>query len=412
MNSRTTVRNRHQASGATMRDRLCRLTGGLAVMLFSFVATGGQSPPVEKPRLKNFGSSLKRLKWDAKKQSAVEIKARVKPGETDGDDVVRIETNLVVCDVQVRDRRGSVVTGLTRDDFIITEDAQPQNIQHLSLGNDQTVGRSIVLLIDYSGSELPYLNSSLEAAKILIDQPGPQDTMAVVTDDVELLVDFTRDKEKLKKSLDSLRKRAEHHRLGRSRQFSALMATVREMFTREDIRPIIIFQTDGDEVFLLQPSNPPVLTIPTAPRYPNGPRIEPRQTFSLRDVYLAIEKSRASVYTIIPGPQRIQARSEKDLNLTLPRPGEDFTSAWLFWGNIAAAGAAIGGWTAYFSEPEDAKDIYAKVLADINSRYVIGYYPTNKMHDGKRRTVVVEVRHHPEYSVAGRKSYIAPDLEP
>jgi hypothetical protein len=33
----------------------------------------------------------------------------------------------------------------------------------------------------------------VEAAKILVDQLGPRDIMAVVTDDVKLLVDFTRD---------------------------------------------------------------------------------------------------------------------------------------------------------------------------------------------------------------------------
>jgi hypothetical protein len=39
---------------------------------------------------------------------------------------------------------------------------------------------------------------------------------------------------------------------------------------------------------------------------------------------------------------------------------------------------------------------------------VIGYYPTNKARDGKRRTVTIEVRDHPEYIVWGRKAYFAP----
>jgi hypothetical protein len=48
-------------------------------------------------------------------------------------------------------------------------------------------------------------------------------------------------------------------------------------------------------------------------------------------------------------------------------------------------------------------------LSDINRRNVIGYYSTNKEHDGKRRKVNVEVRGHPEYTVMGRKSYLAPE---
>jgi hypothetical protein len=51
--------------------------------------------------------------------------------------------------------------------------------------------------------------------------------------------------------------------------------------------------------------------------------------------------------------------------------------------------------------------VYARILADINRRYVIGYYPSNKELDGKLREVRVEVRGHPEYAVQGRRSYYA-----
>ena len=123
---------------------------------------------------------------------------------------------------------------------------------------------------------------------------------------------------------------------------------------------------------------------------------------------MAIEKSRVSIYTIIPGPQLVQSRTAKNLEVP-PAARTRGIFATLFWGNVAAAGAAIGGWTAYFEKPENASDLYAKILADINSRYLIGYYPSNKLNDGKRRKVLIEVQNHPEYSVSGRKSYIAPD---
>jgi hypothetical protein len=48
-----------------------------------------------------------------------------------------------------------------------------------------------------------------------------------------------------------------------------------------------------------------------------------------------------------------------------------------------------------------------RILADINRRYVIGYYPSNKALDGKLRQTKVEVRGHPEYVVQGRRSYFA-----
>src|SRR5258705_1180192 len=76
---------------------------------------------------------------------------------------------------------------------------------------------------------------------------------------------------------------------------------------------------------------------------------------------------------------------------------------------LAVAGVTelTGGQTEFLEDPSQAQEIYSRILASINRRYVIGYYPTNKAHDGKRRSVKVEVLGHPEYTVWGRKSYYA-----
>ena len=49
--------------------------------------------PREKPKLKDFGSSLKKLKWDPQKNQAVNS---TQPNSNGDDDVIRIETSLVV----------------------------------------------------------------------------------------------------------------------------------------------------------------------------------------------------------------------------------------------------------------------------------------------------------------------------
>jgi VWFA-related protein len=376
-----------------------------------------QSAPQERPRLKDFGSSLKRLRWDPAKRTAVETRTRAERDDPDADDVVRVETRLVACDVSVIDTKGHTVQGMTQNDFIITEDGQPEKISHFSLGNDLNVERTIVLIIDYSGSEFPYINTSIEAAKSLVDQLGPKDRMAIVSDDVELLVDFSRDKTALKNALESLRKKAMSRQFGRSHQFSALLAAVRELFSEEDIRPIIIFQTDGDELGLLAPHG-------VDPFWQPGmlPLSLFRQ-FSLNDVYTAAEKSRATAYTIIPNIQFLglspseQRQRAKTLASQESNSRPQFSTEQLanyadriLKGQLAAAGVATvtGGWTVFLEKPEQAKGIYARILSDINSRYVIGYYPTNKLHDGKRHRVLIAVRDHPEFSVEGRKTYYAP----
>ena len=241
----------------TMKPVLKRLLSALLLLGVSGLALA-QSPPREKPKLKDFGSSLKKLKWDPEKNEVV-IRAQPNRDGSSDDDVVRIETSLVICDVLVTDKQGRTVRNLKADDFAISEDGVPQQVGHFVLGDNSRLARSIVLIIDYSRSQFPYIADSIEAAKIFVDKLGPYDRMAIVTDDIELLVGFTNDKRELKKGLDSLIEKnrgskgilgvgGKRPQFGRSSQYSALMATLNEAFDDEDQSPIILFQTDGDEI--------------------------------------------------------------------------------------------------------------------------------------------------------------------
>jgi hypothetical protein len=64
-----------------------------------------------------------------------------------------------------------------------------------------------------------------------------------------------------------------------------------------------------------------------------------------------------------------------------------------------------GGFADFLEQPEDAENVYANIFTVIKNRYLIGYYPTNRQQDGKRREVRIQVRNHPEYTVTGRKAY-------
>jgi hypothetical protein len=66
------------------------------------------------------------------------------------------------------------------------------------------------------------------------------------------------------------------------------------------------------------------------------------------------------------------------------------------------------GLTQFLETPEDAEGIYSRILIDMNNRYIVGYYPTNKIRDGSRRKIEFSVKGHPDYHVIGRKSYYAP----
>jgi VWFA-related protein len=428
----------------------------LLPLVFSF------SVAQQKRKLKDFGSSLKRLKWDPDRKQTTE-KVPAGPAERN-DDVITIDSTLVASDLLVLDRQGRAVKGLVASDFVITEDGVAQPVGHFLLGSNTSVPRSIVLIIDYSGSQFPYIQNSVDAAKVLIDKLGPRDSMAIITDDIELLSDFTSNKTELKKKLDVLIERSKgkkgflglrgkNVRYGMSAQYSALMATLNEAFDAEDQRPIIVFQTDGDEAKYLRNS---IITPQVPPGVPPDwlasvqANIEAElklqhdgmTEFSLEDVYRAVEKSRATIYTVVPGTKFIglnpeeqvaairetddramkesmanvskevraafQARREvqqsRELTPVLRYRAEEFAK---LQGALVEVSNLSGGWADFLETPNQAQAIYSRIFADINERYIVGFYPTNKPQDGKRHKFNVEIKGHSDYTIVGRKFYYA-----
>ena len=439
--------------------RVQSLAAVIVTLSLSLLCSAQTQQPRKKKPIKDFGSSLKRLKTAPQKAEPVEAAPtpKTQTEEVDEDDVIRTDTTLVSAELLVIDSRGNHVPGLKAEDFVITDNGEPQTVGHFEKGDNVNIPRTIVLVIDYSGSQVLYLKNSVAAAKVLVDKLGPKDLMAIVTDDVELLVDFTSDKEKLKNKLDSLLKKTKidegflsKRQLGTSAQYSALMATLNEAFDHEDLRPIIIFQTDGDEAVLLRD---PVVSH-TIPADLQGEQLERAQKqleelkkhiqknvrdFSLEDVYRTAERSRATVYTVLPGPKLVgltpQQQWEKmetdeqmqiaHMIASVPEQSREMLMYQLarnpsLWRrNNAELNAKLqealtglapltGGWTEFLEEPEQADKIYARIFSDINQRYIVGFYPTTTVRDGKRRKIEFQVKGHPEYQILGRRSYFAP----
>ena len=238
--------------------------------------------------------------------------------------------------------------------------------------------------------------------------------MAIVSDDIELVSDFSRDRDELKRSLEKLRKKAEGGKTGRSLQLSALYAVVNEMFDAEDVRPIIIFQTDCDQLFRISTEN---TTIDLKWL---------KTSFTDKEMISAIEKSRTTIYSVISGFSLLGLTPDEQMKKAMPylerdfpknvreRPEDipGFLNMLLRQQNSMVNISNIsGGFPSSLETPEQADRIYEKILNDINNRYLLGYYPSNQNRDGRRRNVKVEVKQHPEYKISGRKFYYAPKDE-
>ena len=365
--------------------------------------------PVTTP---SFGWSITE---DQKKRTIRKTAPTLISAITPETDEIRVDTDLVLNDILVFDKSGLPVSGLSQNDFKVYEDGEEQQVAVFSKGAEG-FPVSLILLIDHSLSQLSHIERSTEAAKVLIDNMKPHHKIAIVTDDVDLLADFTDDKTLLKQRLDQLRDKALSGEFGRSRQYSALMAAVREKCVRDGTRQIVIFQTDGDEFASLRSREytsigltfneiaaeamsrgVTVYTVYTGTHFSglsNREKMDKAES-ALRKfskIYASVKKTEdTSGRRILPSYVRSTIRfMERDA------------------ASVAEMAERTGGVSQSLEHPDQALSIYEKILRDINKRYVIGYYPSNKERDGRERKVKIVVNGRPDHQIYGRRSYFAP----
>lgn len=135
---------------------------------------------------------------------------------------LRVTSNLVFLDVTVLDKKGQpVVSGLTKDDFTITEDGKPQNIFSFEAPEAHAAGASA--REDYPEGQAPVtilvldlLNSRFEdfafirysVRRYLLSQPekltAPAELLVVGNRSLEMLQGYTRSRADLLYALDHL----------------------------------------------------------------------------------------------------------------------------------------------------------------------------------------------------------------
>src|SRR5882724_743517 len=134
------------------------------------------------------------------------VSAQEKPQDKQkvDDDVIKLETQEVSIPITVRDRKtGNLVPSLGKKDFKIYEDGVEQQISYFSA---ERVPANIVLLIDTSSSVQSEIANIRESAWDFIRQMGDKDTFSIITftDTVDLILDWTSDKNKALKALNNL----------------------------------------------------------------------------------------------------------------------------------------------------------------------------------------------------------------
>ena len=119
-----------------------------------------------------------------------------------------VSVSIVNLYATVRSSKGRPIYSLTQDDFTLFINGKKQEISHFS--NDITEPLNVVFLLDVSGSMrlLDKFDTAKNIIKAIIEKLTPDDEVALMIfadGEVEMLVDFTKDKKALISRMDQLK---------------------------------------------------------------------------------------------------------------------------------------------------------------------------------------------------------------
>lgn len=119
------------------------------------------------------------------------------------DDVVKVNTDLVVFDAQVVDKKTKRIIGdLGKGDFLIRENGVKQEVSYFS--RDE-LPLSIILMLDVSGSVRPIIHEIRDGALNALQRLKAQDEVAVMAfgTTYQLVQDFTKDRRLVSEKIES-----------------------------------------------------------------------------------------------------------------------------------------------------------------------------------------------------------------
>ena len=160
------------------------------------------------------------------------------PVTSDGEDVVKVETNLITIPVSVFDRHGLYIPNLKKEDFKIFEEGKEQQIEYFGIAEKPF---TVILLLDTSPSTEYEIEEIREAAKAFVDQLKPQDKVMVIEFDgnVHVLTEATGDRPTIYKAI----KRADFG--GGTSLYDAVSFSLSKRLNAVSGRKAIVLFTDG-----------------------------------------------------------------------------------------------------------------------------------------------------------------------
>lgn len=296
---------------------------------------------------------------------------------------IKVEVNVVNVLASVRDKKGTLMPHLEKQDFTILEDGKPQTIKYFTRETDLPL--TIGMLVDTSGSQVNLIGIEKNAASQFFSQVlGKKDEafLLMFGEESELLQDYTNSIRLLNEGLNQLRLSAPVGGLGPGPVptvgqprgtvlYDAVYLASAEKLRQEVGRKVIVVITDG---------------------------VDEGSKLPIEEAIEAAQKSDAVIYSIL--------YEDRGFYSGFGRMG--------FGGGGEAAlhkmSDATGGHVFRVDNRHPLDEVFRELQEEMRTQYAIGYTPTNEVRDGTYRKLDVKMVNK-DLKAQARKGYYATKLD-
>lgn len=287
---------------------------------------------------------------------------------SDDDEVVRVNTDLLLFPVRIRDKKGQAVEGLTDQDLSLKDQDAVTTGVYFSRGADRV---AMLFALDQSGSLRQIIEQQREAALALFSRFGERSSVAIVrfSETATLVAPFTKDLENARAAF--------RFRAAPNAKTSIFDSAATALKAFDDLTPsrterrIVVLISDG---------------------------LDTSSRTSADTVINAALEQHVSFYVI-----HLPLFEPRDGRLEVRRPSKGFKELaektggkYFLVGDVKSALAP---------KPTDLTPIFQAIEEDLKSQYLLGFYIAESARDNRKHVFSVSMKPDGvEYSV-GRNGY-------
>ncbi len=291
---------------------------------------------------------------------------------------LKVSTQLVNVFATVRDKKHGIVTGLTQDDFKISEDGVDQKVAFFS--KEMNLPITLGILIDTSGSQQEILGAEQDTASRFVKEIMRKKDEAIVLSfdfDVNLLADFTEDTAVLERAI----RRTEINAVssggvvtpgtlpqgsnGGTDLYDAVYLACHDELASEAGRKAVVVLTDAEDT---------------------GSKL------SLQESIEAAQRSDTVIHILLLSDEPFY------YHMGMGYSGEGVANKMT---------NETGGRLIVVRNEKTLEKAFDEISEELRSQYILGYYPTNEKRDGTFRNIKVDIAK-ADMKVLARRGYYAP----